>query len=162
MRLRRWERLGSARPPRPQAGRREDFKGDGYRREDYRREEYKMNNYRRKGYREGGGGRKEYSRERFRSKSPGDWRERLWKKEDETEKLKRKVIEMESKMKAIETKNESNNFELRLKKNHNQQVKFCEDVKDTFDEIKWELVKLFPDRGPEYSDLGAAVSRGRV
>ena len=32
-------------------------------------------------------------------------RERLGKKEDETERLKRKVMEMESKMNAIETKN---------------------------------------------------------
>ena len=49
-----------------------------------------------------------------------------------------------------------------MKKNHNEQMKFCMDVKGTFDEIKCELVKLFPDGVPEYSDLGAAVSRGEA
>ena len=159
-------------PPRPAPGARREERQVGVRREGEDREGYRRGGYRREddrqiGYRKGGDRREVYDRrsdrwEGSRSRSPRDLRERLGRKEDEMVKLRKEVMGMKSQMSAIETKNKTNSFAPMVKKNHNEQIKFCMEVKGSFEEIKCEVAKLFPNGVPEYSDLNAAVNRGET
>ena len=66
---------------------------------------------------------------------------------------------MKAKMSAMETKNKMNNFAPMSKKNHTEQMRFCVDVKGSLEEIKSEVVKLFSQGVPVYSDLEGAINR---
>ena len=134
------------------------YGGGGYRDEGPRDGGYR--GYRDEGYR---GGR--YGDRSPRQDDGGDLRSRLGSRQEEfreRDRLRREVLEMKAKMSAIETKNKINNSAPMLKRNHTEQMKFCVDVKGSFEEARAEVSKLFPQGVPGYSDLEGAINRGEA